>query len=76
MATNLAVDDKLIETARQLGGHRTKKAAVVAALQEYIARQQQVRMIDLFGTVEFDPDYDYKLERKRPRAAGAAGDET
>jgi len=73
MATSLAIDDHLIETARQLGGHRTKEAAVVAALEDYIARQRQVRILDLFGTVEFDPHYDHKAERKQTRGA-TAGD--
>jgi hypothetical protein len=68
MATNLALDDKLIETARKLGGHKTKKAAVTAALDEYIRRHKQQEIISLFGTIDFDPDYDYKAERKARRA--------
>ncbi len=68
MATNLALDDKLIEAAQKLGGHKTKKAAVTAALDEYIRRHKQQEIISLFGTIDFDPDYDYKAERKRRRA--------
>jgi len=68
MATNLALDDKLIEAARKLGGHKTKKAAVTAALDEYIRRHKQQELISLFGTIDFDPDYDYKAERKARRA--------
>ncbi len=60
MATNLALDDALIEQARQIGQHTTKKAAVTAALEEYIQYRKQLKIIDLFGTVDFDPDYDYK----------------
>jgi Arc/MetJ family transcription regulator len=63
MATNLAIDDKLIEEARRVGGHKTKKAAVTEALEEYISHHQQLEMLKLFGTVEFDPDYDYKAQR-------------
>jgi Arc/MetJ family transcription regulator len=70
MATNLAIDDRLIETARQLGGHRTKKATVETALRDYIQRQQQGRLRELFGTVEFDASYDYKAERERRRDGG------
>lgn len=66
MATNLAIDDRLIEEARRVGGQRTKKAAVTEALQEYIQRRKQARILDLFGTVEFDPRYDYKKQRKKP----------
>lgn len=67
MPTNLALDDKLIEEARSVGGHKTKKEAVTVALQEYIARRKQLGLLELFGTIEYDADYDYKAERKRPR---------
>ncbi len=63
MATNLAIDDQLIEEARAIGRHRTKKAVVTEALQEYIQRRKQVEAIKLFGTVEYDADYDYKKQR-------------
>ncbi len=66
MATNLAIDDRLIEEARKVGKHRTKKATVTEALQEYIARRRQTRILDLFGKIEFDPRYDYKKQRRRP----------
>lgn len=68
MATNLALDDALIEKARVAGGHRTKKEAVTAALQEYVRHRQQTDILRLFGTVDFDPDYDYKAERERKAA--------
>jgi hypothetical protein len=68
MPTNLALDDKLIEAARKLGGHKTKKAAVTAALDEYIRRHKQQEIIGLFGTIDFDPNYDYKADRKARRA--------
>ena len=67
MATNLAIDDQLIEEARRSGGHKTKKEAVTTALQEYIRRQRQQRILADFGTVDFDPAYDYKAERRRKR---------
>jgi Arc/MetJ family transcription regulator len=67
MATNLALDDKLIEAAQKLGGHKTKKAAVTAALDEYIRRHRQQQAVRAFGTFDFDPAYDYKAERKAKR---------
>ena len=67
MATNLAIDDRLIEEAREVGGHKTKKAAVTAALQEYIKRRKQMEIVSLFGTIDWDPTYDYKAERWRKR---------
>jgi Arc/MetJ family transcription regulator len=67
MATNLALDDKLIEEARRTGGHKTKREAVTAALDEYIRHRKQLRLIEAFGTFDFDPAYDYKTERHRKR---------
>lgn len=64
MATNLAIDDKLIEEAKKVGGQRTKKAVVTEALQEYIQRHNQLKIIDLFGKIDYAPDYDYKKQRK------------
>jgi Arc/MetJ family transcription regulator len=67
MPTNLALDDRLIEEARRVGGHRSKKEAVNAALGEYVRRRKQRRILDAFGTIEFEPSYDYKAGRKRNR---------
>lgn len=67
MPTNLAIDDRLIEEARQLGHHRTKKEAVSAALDEYIRRRKQQAILALFGSIDYDANYDYKRERKSKR---------
>jgi hypothetical protein len=67
MATNLALDDALIDEARRVGRHGTKKEAVTAALVEYIDRRKQVKILELFGTVDFDPAYDYKKVRRLDR---------
>jgi len=65
MATNLSIDPELIEKAREVSGERTKKAAVTKALEEFIARREQKNLIDLFGKLEWNSDYDYKAERSR-----------
>jgi Arc/MetJ family transcription regulator len=65
MPTNLAIDDRLLEEARRIGGQRTKKATVTEALEEYIQRSKQAKILKLFGTVDFDPAYDYKKQRRR-----------
>jgi hypothetical protein len=65
MATNLAIDPALIETALKLSGERTKKAAVTKALQEFIARRRQKRLLELMGKLEWDSSYDYKSDRRR-----------
>lgn len=63
MAATLVIDDQLIEQARRLGGQKTKSEAVTVALQEYIARRKQLGILELFGTIEYDPEYDYKATR-------------
>jgi len=65
MATNLAIDDRLLTEAQKIGGHRTKKATVTQALEEFIQRRKQVKILELFDTLEFDPKYDYKKQRRR-----------
>ena len=67
MATNLALDDELIKAAQKVGGHRTKKEAVTAALGEYIQRRKQLEILELLGTIDYDSTYDYKAERLRKR---------
>ena len=65
MATNLAIDPGLIEVALELSGERTKRAAVTKALEEFIARRKQKRLVELMGTLEWDESFDYKSERNR-----------
>ena len=65
MATNLAIDDRLLQEAQRIGGQRTKKATVTEALQEYIQYRKQAKILELFGTVDFDPKYNYKKQRRK-----------
>lgn len=65
MATNLALDPKLVDLALEVSGERTKKAAVTKALQEFVARRRQKRLLELMGKLEWDASYDYKAERSR-----------
>ena len=65
MATNLAIDDRLLNEAVRVGGQRTKKATVTQALEEYVQRRKQARILDLFGKIDFDPKYNYKQQRRR-----------
>lgn len=65
MATNLAIDPGLLERAVEVSGEKTKTAAVTLALKELVARREQARILELFGSVDWDPDYDYKTERSR-----------
>jgi hypothetical protein len=60
-------DDQLITEAKKLGRHKTKKDAVNAALDEYVRRRKQQKIVSLFGTIDYYENYDYKRERKRKR---------
>lgn len=68
MTRNPGVDEKLIDEARRLGGHKTKRAAVMAALNEYVSHRKQLGLIEAFATFEFDPEYDYKVKRSRKQS--------
>jgi hypothetical protein len=65
MATNLSIDPELIERALQVSGERTNRAAVTHALEEFIARRRQKKLLDLLGKLEWDSSYDYKADRSR-----------
>jgi Arc/MetJ family transcription regulator len=65
MATTVTIDDRLLEEAQRIGGQHTKKATVTEALQEYIERRKQAQILKLFGTVDFDPQYDYEKQRRK-----------
>jgi hypothetical protein len=65
MATNLFLDPELLEKALEVSGEKTKKAAVTKALKEFISRREQRRILELFGSLEWDEEYNYKKERSR-----------
>ena len=65
MSTNLALDDQLIILAQTAGHHKTKKEAVTAALEEYVAHKKQQEAVEMFGTVQFDTRFNYKKARHR-----------
>jgi Arc/MetJ family transcription regulator len=65
MATNLQIDDTLITRAVKLGHHRTKKAAVTQALTDYIHYHEQENILSMFGSVDYEPEYNYKKQRVR-----------
>lgn len=72
MPTNVTIDDELLKEAFHLGGRRTKNATVHEALKEYIQRRKQLKILDLFGQIDYDPDHDYK-EQRRKGSGSASG---
>lgn len=65
MATNLAIDDQLLREALEISGLKTKKDTVNLALKEFVDRHKQLEIINIFGKMDTDPDYDYKRGRTR-----------
>jgi len=65
MATNLMIDIELLNEALEAGGHRTKRETVNEALREYVNRRRGAEVLTLFGTIDYDTDYDYKELRNR-----------
>jgi hypothetical protein len=65
MATNLAIDDNLLKNAQEISGLKTKKDTVTLALKEFIQRRQQKEIVSLFGTINYDQEYNYKKSRNR-----------
>ncbi|MCL1475099.1 type II toxin-antitoxin system VapB family antitoxin [Argonema antarcticum] len=62
---NLQIDEILLQEALALGNDRTIIAALEAALREYIQRRKQLKILELFGTIDYDEDYHYKQQRQK-----------
>ena len=65
MTTNITTDDSLKEDTHNIGKHKTKKAVVTEALKEYIEKRKQMEIFNLFGSIEYYADYDYKMQRNK-----------
>ena len=64
MATNLSINTDLLNEALLISGLNTKKDTVNQALTEFVQRRKQREIVDFFGTLPADKDYDYKKGRK------------
>ncbi|ACA99985.1 MULTISPECIES: type II toxin-antitoxin system VapB family antitoxin [Cyanophyceae] len=64
MTVALNIDDALLEEALALGNQTPPDALVEIALKEYIQRRKRLKLIELFGTIEYDPNYNYKTQRR------------
>ena len=65
MPTNLAIDDELLNEALGLGGRKSKRETVNDALREFIQRRRRAELAASLGSIDYDPRYDYKKERRR-----------
>jgi Arc/MetJ family transcription regulator len=65
MVTPIQIDQNLLQEALALSNHPTATALVEEALREYIERRQQLRILELFGTIDYEENYNYKQQRQR-----------
>jgi Arc/MetJ family transcription regulator len=70
--TNLAIDDTLLDEALRIGGFRTKRETVNRALEEFVRHQKRLKALEAFGTIGFDPAWDYKAARRRRKVAATS----
>ena len=66
MATNVKLNEKMVEEAVRLGNFKTKQEALNVALSEFVERRNRLRILELAGKIEFRPDWDYKKMRGKP----------
>lgn len=65
MATSLNINEALLQEALALDDQATAEVLVETALREYIQRRQRLKVLDLFGTIDYDQDYNYKQQRQQ-----------
>ncbi|MBI5705429.1 MAG: type II toxin-antitoxin system VapB family antitoxin [Armatimonadetes bacterium] len=65
MASNIKYDEALMDQALKISGLKTKREVVNEALRGYIQRKGQLEFLKLRGTIDIDPTYDYKEQRRR-----------
>ncbi|WP_019500176.1 type II toxin-antitoxin system VapB family antitoxin [Pseudanabaena sp. PCC 6802] len=65
MAKQLNIDEALLQEALALNEQTNIDALVETALREYIQRRKRLKVLDLFGTIDYDEDYDYKQQRQQ-----------
>jgi hypothetical protein len=63
MQITLNLNDALLQEARNLNPDITIDKAIEIALQAYLEQQKRLKIVNLFGTIDYDPDYDYKEQR-------------
>ncbi len=63
MIQSINLDDDLIAQATQLSDAGDLNGVIEMALREYIDRRQRLKIVDLFGTIDYDESFDYKVQR-------------
>lgn len=56
MRTNIVIDDRLMARAARVSGCRTKRATVETALKKLVEINEQARLRDFKGSVDWQGD--------------------
>ena len=56
MRTTIALDDELVRRAQELTGIRTKKGIVTEGLKLLVRIEEQKKLRDLYGQIEWEGD--------------------
>jgi Arc/MetJ family transcription regulator len=70
MATNLALDNSLLNQAMKIGHAKTKRETVTIALKEFIERRRQKKILDIQGKIDFRDDWNHKKDRRDRESVG------
>lgn len=62
--TQPTIDTQLLQEARALSDRLTADELISLALQEYIQSRKRLQIFELFGTIDYAADYDYKQQRQ------------
>ncbi|MBR8838829.1 MAG: type II toxin-antitoxin system VapB family antitoxin [Stigonema ocellatum SAG 48.90 = DSM 106950] len=62
---NIPIDEALIQEAKAFGNQQTERDVVEEALREYVQRRKRLKVLELFGTIDYDADYNYKQQRQQ-----------
>ena len=63
MFTSLNINEALLQEALALDKNVTIESMIEIALHEYVQSRKRLRLLDLFGAIDYDETYDYKQQR-------------
>jgi predicted transcriptional regulator len=65
MVAPLNINENLLQEALELDDQTSINDLLETALREYIQRRKRLKVLDLFGTIDYDEDYNYKQQRQQ-----------
>jgi hypothetical protein len=65
MTVKPTIDNSPSETSRSVGWLKAKTAVLPQSVVGAAQNPQQMQIASLFGSIEYDANYDYKAQRRR-----------